>query len=345
MNKNIFAPYADVLRDIVNKGQRHTHLQKGFSQARNFSDTSSLLEALQPLGSVADRSLFNKLQGINSPIAAPKYDNSSMALGSHPDFAHLRSEQIQIEKHYITTVFIDIRNSTRLFDIYEPEVVTAITIAVQRLALHICWYFGGYIHRLQGDGLMVYFGGKQTTREDSVQQALHAASFFSYFIKYDLKNILSGLMVERALYTRIGIDFGNDEDVVWHQAGIGRCSEITTCSLHTSLAAKMQSSAESNGIVVGDYAKQRAPKEAMYFSIIKDSSGKEDRYIFQGSDGFLYTQWKFNWWQFLLNHPDVEVDTEGNLRYKPLQQQAKPTKPETAYLLPGVTGYKPFGNA
>lgn len=151
------------------------------------------------------------------------------------------------------------------------------------------------------------------------------------------------MKLERALYTRIDIGLGEEKDVVWHLAGIGQCSEVTTCSLHTSLTAKMQSNAESNGIVVGDNVKRLAPKEAPYFGIIKDSDGKEDRYIFTiPTENFYYTQWKFNWFQFLKDHPDVEVDQQGNPRYKPLQRQPRPTAQQTAHLLPRVEQYKPY---
>lgn len=339
---NLFAPYAENLRKVVNKAQQRTELTKGFSALNGLSGMDILTEVLSPNKPVYDRSLFNQLAGHNLPFADPRYDNSSSTLGSHPDFQHLRSPGAKPEKHYITTMFIDIRNSTRLYDTYEPEVVAAITIGVQTLALHICWLFGGYVHRLQGDGLMVYFGGKRVSKEVSIQQALHAASFFTYFIKYDLPNVLSSLKLEKPLYTRIGIDFGEDKDVAWYLAGIGNCSEVTTSSLHTSLAPKMQANAGSNGIVVGDNVKTKAPNEQGYFSIVKNADGSDDRYIFRGSDGFLYTQWQFDWWKFLKNHKDVEVDEQGNLRFKPFQPQPKPTGPEIIHFRKDVEDYRPY---
>ncbi|MBK8344742.1 MAG: hypothetical protein IPL12_16515 [Bacteroidetes bacterium] len=60
---------------------------------------------------------------------------------------------------------------------------------------------------MQGDGLMVYFGGKGITKQAAVDNALMAASFVKYFVKNDLKNLFDEQGVNR-IYTRIGIDFG-----------------------------------------------------------------------------------------------------------------------------------------
>ncbi len=111
---------------------------------------------------------------------------------------------------------------------------------------------------------MVYFGGKNITKQTSVDNALMAASFVSYFVKNDLKNLFDEQGVNR-IYTRIGIDFGNTNDTLWHNAGIGECSEVTTTSLHTSLSCKMQAQADSNGIVVGDNILAFKPNYVIFF--------------------------------------------------------------------------------
>src|SRR5690606_523932 len=140
---------------------------------------------------------------------------------------------------YIVSVFIDISNSTSLFREYEPETILIITNTIQRAAIHTCVTFGGYVHRLEGDGLFVYFGGKGIDKKDATIKAITAASMFTYFVKNDLKKIFDHEGIED-ISTKIGMDFGDDDKVLWAKAGIGDCSEITTYSLHTSLASKMQ---------------------------------------------------------------------------------------------------------
>jgi class 3 adenylate cyclase len=340
MKKEIYQDHADNIRNLMANGQRRGSFTKSFS-AHDIHGSSDLTR-IKAINEAKDKSLFNSLTPINSTLAGrPKYHEKP---GAHPDFDSIRQSGVP-EEHSITSMFLDIKNSTRLFGIYEPLAVAQITTAIQRVAVHTCWYFGGFIQRYHGDGLLVYFGGRNTTIEQSVQQAVNAASFFSYFMEYDLENIFRALdiEVENRLYTRIGIDVGSHKEVVWHLAGMGDCSEVTTCSLHTSLAAKMQVNAENNGIMVGDNVKTKAGIDERLFSIIKDKEGKEDRYIFRiPAENFNYTQWKFNWSQFVKNHPDVIEGDDGKLYFRPIETAMEAPSLNTAYLKKETENYKPY---
>lgn len=264
--------------------------------------------------------------------------NLNQPLGLHPDFSHLKNTE-RIEKHYIVSMFIDIKGSTNLFRHYDPIIVAEITKVIQQAAIHTCLIFGGYIHRLQGDGLFVYFGGKSMLIKDAVEKSLQSASAFSYFVKNDLKKLFSEYGVED-IFTRIGIDLGYDEQVVWSQAGIGMISEITTCSLHTSLAAKMQGNAESNGVVVGDHIKDEIPHEEECFNVVSRRTNiPADRYVFQiAHKSFNYTQYDFNWLKYLKKQSYVAVDYDGNLRLKKKEQ--KPLDPNL--IMPIASLNKPY---
>lgn len=245
--------------------------------------------------------------------------NFNQSLGMHPDFAHLKNTD-DLEKHYIVSTFIDIKGSTNLFKKYSPETVFIISNTIQRAAIHTCLIFGGYVHRLQGDGLFVYFGGKSITKEESVNNALISNSIFTYFVKNDLKNLFYEQGIEN-IYTRIGIDLGYNEDVLWASAGIGEISEVTTCSLHTSLASKMQAFAVSNGIVVGDNViKQNTNYSELSSPVCNRTDNENDRYIFQiPTENFRYTQHDFNWLKFLKKQPFIATDLDGNLVLKKRQ--------------------------
>jgi adenylate cyclase len=148
--------------------------------------------------------------------------------------------------------------------------------------------------------------------------SLIACSFISYFVKNDLKDIFLKDGIEE-ISTRIGIDFGDDTDVMWANFGIDHISELTTLSLHTSLAAKMQTNASRNGIVAGDFVKDRMPGNEGFFKIIDES----DRYIFidKGKD-FRYTQWVFEWEGFLRKQPFIISNSDGSLA---IRKTAGPT--------------------
>jgi hypothetical protein len=85
--------------------------------------------------------------------------------------------------------------------------------------------------------------------------------------------------------------------------------------LHTSLASKMQSSAQTNGIVVGDFIKSELENINDLFKPVSQRTGNEnDRYIYRISErNFNYTQYDFNWEQFLKKQPFIAVDQFGNV--------------------------------
>lgn len=307
MNNTIYHSYFDRIKDSLQYGQKRSSADK----VSNFSGISGLgdiqnraKQQTKIINKSNDEELFRSLQPL-SAISGIKA-NYHLKPGAHPDFKHIAEDLV--ESHYITSVFIDIKNSTNLFKRYLPSAVANITSTIQRAAMHTCWYFNGYIQRFHGDGLMVYFGGKNISVKESINNALNAASFFSYFMEHDLRNLFLEQGVEK-IFTRIGIDTGENEDVLWYQAGIGECSEVTTCSLHTSLAAKMQGYAINNGIVVGDNVKDISHLNNFLFNAVE-----ERRYIFQiPEERFNYTQWNFEWLKFLKDHKQVKEDLSGNL--------------------------------
>jgi adenylate cyclase len=260
-------------------------------------------------------------------------------LGLHPDFAHLKASN-GIEKHYIVSMFVDIKGSTNLFRKYTPETILVITNTIQRAAIHTCLVLGGYVHRLQGDGLFVYFGGRNIPIAEAVQRALIFSSVFTYFVKTDLKKLFDEQGID-AIYTRIGIDLGYEGDVVWSLAGIGEISEVTTCSLHTSLASKMQGSAQSNGIVVGDHIVKEVPLALNdhFTPVCKRTGNENDRYIYQIPDqSFNYTQYDFSWLLFLKKQDFVATDLTGNIFLK----QKPAVSVSTASLKTLASSSKPY---
>lgn len=335
--EKLYAQYAAIVGNSLKNGQRKGQLMKGFNERfsngvsgfeghlLSKSEDLALFESLKPIGGVS---------GVNA-----HYDQKP---GAHPNFLHIKTQNTT-ENHYITSLFIDIKGSTALFRRYTPFTVANITSTIQKAALHTCWHFGGYIQRFHGDGLLVYFGNRNITISQSVKHALDAASFFSVFIKNDLKNMFYEHGIEN-INTRIGIDTGDAEDVLWHLAGMGECSEITTCSLHTSLAAHMQGNAPANGIMVGDNVKRLALLSPDLYSIQKDSQGKEDRYIYQiPEENFNYTQWVFNWERYLKTNSSYIVGNDGSI-YIPGTAPAIVTAPpkNMDYLKAQVQGYKPY---
>ncbi|MGH2649502.1 MAG: adenylate/guanylate cyclase domain-containing protein, partial [Ginsengibacter sp.] len=229
-------------------------------------------------------------------------------IGLHPDFKHLKGTN-ETEYHYIVSIFIDIHGSTNLFKKYDLEDNFSITNTIQSAAIHTVLALGGHVQRLQGDGVFAYFGGKNITKSKAVELAVTACSMFTYFMEKDLKKVFNEGGVED-IKTRIGMDFGNDSDVLWATFGVQDVNELTTLSLHTSLASKMQSKACRNGINVGQNIKNLLKDSDQWCSIISE----EERYIFRDNEKkFLYTQYRFDWFNYLKSLPFIKCDASGDL--------------------------------
>jgi adenylate cyclase len=310
----IYTNYTNRIKDIVAKNHErnltekgwdnftgpatisgvHTDRKKMIQEQRNFSNKMQL--NAQPLGSILHPAQLNDAK-----------------LGMHPDFKHLKGTD-NIEYHYITSIFMDIQGSTNLHNQYDLEEIYIITNTVQSAAIHTMIALGGHVQRLQGDGVFAYFGGKNIDKTRSVELAVIACSMFTYFIENDLKNVFLQDGMED-IKTRIGIDFGDDKDVLWANFGLMDVSELTTLSLHTSLASKMQQWASKNGIVVGQHIKDRLKTEEGICDLVRNSKGEvEKRYIFENpKKNFRYTQYAFNWYKFLKALPFVKSDADGKL--------------------------------
>ncbi|MDP1814028.1 MAG: adenylate/guanylate cyclase domain-containing protein [Leadbetterella sp.] len=339
MEKKLYKNYADDIAHYLRQDKTKS-LKKAFSFERSSENLSSHPK-MQFVDKIKNEANFISLSALNTITGQnTKYDEK---LGAHPSFSHLKNTNGS-EYHYIASMFVDVRNSTGLFKKYDPDVVANICRTIQLATIHTCWYFDGYIHRLQGDGLMVYFGSKNTTKQKAVDNALMAASFISYFVKNDLKNLFEEQGVNR-IYTRIGLDFGDNKDTLWHNAGLGECSEVTTTSLHTSLACKMQAQAESNGVMVGDNILPFKSDSNEFFTYKKyKKNGSEQPYVYEIPDeNFRYKQHDFNWEKFLKKHPQIQEDENGDLTFTGPPILPNPRVQQNInQLQQNVTGYKPY---
>lgn len=302
----IFQQYKDIIASALNNDS-----QSIFNKSLNESERAIKMFSVKDyenyktkLSKPADLEAMAKQMGVST--------YSDQKVGQHPDFIHLKGTKDK-EYHNIVSVFIDVKGSTNLYRKYDNETVFIITDTIQLLGITLCKIFGGFIHRLQGDGLFIYFGGKGIDKKSAIIQALTATSFFNSFLENDLKQLFEMHNIEN-IKTRIGIDFGDDKDVLWAMAGIAETSEVTTVSLHTSLAPKMQQYAENNGTVIGKNVIDFAYLDKLLYSPIE-----ERRYIYQDQNKSLnYGQYKFHWLKFLKQLKYIVTSNiDGSIEMKP----------------------------
>lgn len=302
----VFQPYKDIIASALNNDRANLFeksLNESYRNTKMFS-LNDYEKSKLSLTKPQDLELMAQQMGVKV--------FTNQQVGHHPDFVHLKGTKNR-EYHNIVSVFIDVKGSTNLYKKYDNDTVFIITDTIQLLGITLCKIFGGFIHRLQGDGLFVYFGGKGINRKSAINQALIATSLFNSFLENDLKQLFEAHGIER-IKTRVGMDFGDDKDVLWAMAGTGDTSEVTTVSLHTSLAPKMQHYAQSNGTVIGKNVIDSGEiNKELYWSV------EEERYIYRDQEkSFYYGQYHFNWLKFLKQFNSIVTSQfDGNIEIKP----------------------------
>ncbi len=230
-------------------------------------------------------------------------------IGTHPDFTHLKGTD-NIENHYAVSMFVDIKNSTSIY-LKTGDLIWTKTFknTVLRIITTFMQVFDGHVHRLQGDAVFGYFVWRDKCEEDAVIDALNTASFLLYYIQNGLNQELERLGYD-PLKIRIGIDFGAKDEVIWSEYGLSPATEVTTTSLHTDLAAKLQNRASSNTIMIGDNIKEILDLPDEFIGIKtyqKDYVEKKDTHILYKPEK-KYRMWVFKHENYLKYFPQLQSD-------------------------------------
>src|SRR5699024_5247206 len=99
------------------------------------------------------------------------------------------------------------------------------------------------VHRIMGDAVMAYFGGKDTNDYDDIINALNCSAVIRYFIEKVVAPQLEIEGFEDPFGIRIGLDYGEESDVIWSVYGFPGIDEVTATSFYVDVASKLQHSA------------------------------------------------------------------------------------------------------
>ena len=172
---SIFNPYLDVIKKAIDNDPKNQYIKLYSQQPESDFDTSyinSLRGELPGLEKLNESSRL--IKGLNSSII-----ENLPVLGNHPDFAHLRNTD-KTEKHWIISAFVDVQKSTQLHNRFTLATAALITESIVKASIFAVNLCGGYVHRIQGDGLMVYFGGKNIVKKEATKDALKAFAMISF---------------------------------------------------------------------------------------------------------------------------------------------------------------------
>lgn len=172
-------------------------------------------------------------------------------IGAHPDFEYLDGTD-ETYSHHITTVFIDIKNSTRLSLRYDLRQVRNIKNSILRAASETVRALDGHVHRFMGDALMAYFGGVGQDRESACMAAINCAAMLRLLMDVAIGPGLQNQGIDPSdIGFRVGIDYGGDDEVLWSSYGYTDVSEVTATSFFVDAAAKLQSMASKDSAMLG----------------------------------------------------------------------------------------------
>ena len=145
------------------------------------------------------------------------------------------------ERRQVTVMFSDLVGSTALSARMDPEDLREIISAYQKCVAETVGRFGGFVAKYMGDGVLVYFGYPQA-HEDDAERAVRAG--------LELIPAVSGLKSSTPLQTRVGIATGLV--VVGDLIGSGEAQERGIVGETPNLAARLQSIAEPNTVVIAE---------------------------------------------------------------------------------------------
>lgn len=163
------------------------------------------------------------------------------------------------ERRPLTVMFCDLADSTALSAKLDPEDLQDVIRAYQDASADCVRRYEGYVAKYMGDGILVYFGYPQAL-ERNAERAIHSA--------LEIVEAMAGLNrtlgqdkgVEIAV--RIGIATGTV--MVGEVVGEGMAQERTVIGEAPNTAARLQTLAGRNGIVIGPVTKEVSGDAFLY---------------------------------------------------------------------------------
>jgi class 3 adenylate cyclase/tetratricopeptide (TPR) repeat protein len=150
------------------------------------------------------------------------------------------------ERRQVTIMFCDVVGSTELATRLDPEDLREVIGAYHRCVAEVLGRFGGFVAKYMGDGILAYFGYPQAHEEDA-EQAVRAG--------LEIVDAVGRLDLSQRLEVRLGIATGLV--VVGDLIGAGAAQEQSVVGETPNLAARLQSLAVPNAIVIADTTRRQ----------------------------------------------------------------------------------------
>ena len=171
-----------------------------------------------------------------------------------------------IQSRVMTIVFWDISNFSKLTEIFKdhPELIAVFLNEYLGVAVPIIHEYGGIIDKFIGDGIMAYFGFKETDDDGSIgaSNAIIAALKIKKAFQFFKKNWLDIWSTVTNFDTNIDIKCGiNTGSVLVGLMGSQERDQFTVIGTHVNLASRMEGIAEADQIVISQYTKEKVSQK------------------------------------------------------------------------------------
>jgi class 3 adenylate cyclase len=155
------------------------------------------------------------------------------------------------ERRPLTVMFCDLADSTALSAKLDPEDLQDVIRAYQERCTGIIREYGGFVAKYMGDGILVYFGYPKSLERNAERAIRTGLAIVEAMAEL---NVELGREQGIDIAVRIGIATGLV--VVGEIVGEGLAQERTVIGEAPNIAARRQSIAPRNGILIGDLTKE-----------------------------------------------------------------------------------------
>jgi class 3 adenylate cyclase len=161
------------------------------------------------------------------------------------------------ERRQITVMFCDLVGSTALSTRLDPEDLREVIAAYHKSVAQVVTGFGGYVAKYMGDGVLVYFGypeASETDAENAVRAALALIGAVSQ-------------LVAAGIHHEVRVGLATGLVVVGELVGAGEVQERNVVGETPNLAARLQSAAAPNTVVIAATTRRLAGELFEYEAI------------------------------------------------------------------------------
>jgi len=330
----------DVFGDVFSKSRIHKSLIRDHNTNLGLEGYVTESMASDGLVPVRDFDVNGKIRQLFG-----KRILTNTKIGGHPHFDELAKSE-SMSNGYVTTLFMDIKGSTRLGVVYDLDEVFYYKNTIIKCAIECIQAFDGHVHRIMGDAVLAFFRSDGNSPRDSAIDAINCGTYLVQFMKDIVQPEIQNYGLEEDIGIRIGIDYGPDEKVLWGMYGYPGVSEVTATSFHVDVAAKLQQKAPRNRVMLGQSLCDMLdlPKPIIEYKTV---SGEPERYVTPNYRTREETP--LNYKQYVLNHKlyypllPTPQDNLRNIRITASVKTKYQTQADTDYHACSRSIYKPYG--